>query len=299
MPHVVPSLAQPVICCVGRSVAGQPTQFLIERLTANQQLDWKALSVEVSPEQLETASNGMLAMGFKGLRLFGEYQSRAAELLAADDPAIEFVGSATSGAPSGPHWSLWDNVGFAWLELLRQRAAAQPYAVWLHGNSRTTRSTFAAIVELGAKAPNWIWTEAPAPTTPSSWPGEWTRWISEGVVGSEFSETMQNLVGKWLKVDEVPSDSDSEKETSTGVLGFVSEHRVLPVQFGDWLAQHPVELAVAKETVVPNSTSTSAVRRISSSDLAVAGEAYDFERWTGQKVDHPLLQDAYDEYCDF
>ena len=70
------SIAQPIICCVGPRIAGQPTQFLLERAFANLRLDWRALSVAVAPDRLGAACDGMLAMEFKGLRLFADFQTQ-------------------------------------------------------------------------------------------------------------------------------------------------------------------------------------------------------------------------------
>ena len=51
---------------MGQPVAGNPTQFMIERAFAAAGLDWRYLTLEVSPENLEAAIRGIRAMGFKG-----------------------------------------------------------------------------------------------------------------------------------------------------------------------------------------------------------------------------------------
>ncbi len=303
-PGEVSSVAQPIICCVGRSIAGQPTQFLIERLTANLRLDWKALSAEVQPEKLETASNGMLALGFKGVRWFGEYQTRAVEAFAASDSAVRFISSATSGAPSGDHWKLWDNVGPAWLDVLGRRVGSRPSVVWLHGNSRTTRSLFVALDELKSAAPLWLWTEAPPITAQSDWLTTSEQWAAEGRVSSEFSSASQELLRSWLN-NLATIDTAGQAEGTSGtkpciaLVAFISEQNVMPVQIGDWLSGFSIELALSQDTALPNSLSSFTVERIAPSELAVAAEACDFERWTGISCEYQVLQDAYDEYCDF
>lgn len=60
-----PSL-QEICCCMGQPVAGNPTQFMIEKAFAAAGLDWRYLTLEVSPENLGHAVRGMRAMGFKG-----------------------------------------------------------------------------------------------------------------------------------------------------------------------------------------------------------------------------------------
>ncbi len=57
---------QEIVCCMGQPVAGNPTQFMIERAFAAAGLDWRYLTLEVPPESLEYAVRGLRAMGFKG-----------------------------------------------------------------------------------------------------------------------------------------------------------------------------------------------------------------------------------------
>ncbi len=55
-----------IVCCMGQPVAGNPTQFMMERAFAAAGLEWRYLTLEVSPEGLADAVNGMRAMGFRG-----------------------------------------------------------------------------------------------------------------------------------------------------------------------------------------------------------------------------------------
>ncbi|PQO36617.1 shikimate dehydrogenase [Blastopirellula marina] len=51
---------------MGQPVAGNPSQFMMERSFAAAGLDWRYLTLEVSPEDLPAAVAGMKAMGFRG-----------------------------------------------------------------------------------------------------------------------------------------------------------------------------------------------------------------------------------------
>lgn len=51
---------------MGQPVAGNPTQFMMERAFTAAGLDWRYLTLEVSPEDLADAVRGMRAMGFRG-----------------------------------------------------------------------------------------------------------------------------------------------------------------------------------------------------------------------------------------
>jgi shikimate dehydrogenase len=51
---------------IGHPVAGNPTQYMLEKAFSLHQLDWRYLSLDVLPEDLATAVRGMRAMGFAG-----------------------------------------------------------------------------------------------------------------------------------------------------------------------------------------------------------------------------------------
>jgi shikimate dehydrogenase len=60
------SSVQPVLALLGLPVAGNPTQFMLEKAFAHHELDWRYLSCEVRPQDLAVAVQGMKAMGFRG-----------------------------------------------------------------------------------------------------------------------------------------------------------------------------------------------------------------------------------------
>jgi len=60
-----PSL-QEIVCCMGQPVAGNPSQYMMEKAFAKAGLAWRYLTLEVSPENLADAIRGMRCMGFKG-----------------------------------------------------------------------------------------------------------------------------------------------------------------------------------------------------------------------------------------
>ncbi|MBD3675389.1 MAG: shikimate dehydrogenase [Planctomycetaceae bacterium] len=52
--------------CFGQPVAENPTQVMIEAAYRHHQLDWRYLTIEVAPENLQAAVEGAKAMGFRG-----------------------------------------------------------------------------------------------------------------------------------------------------------------------------------------------------------------------------------------
>ena len=57
---------QEIVALFGYPVAGNPTQYVMEKAFARAGLDWRYLSLEVAPEKLADAVRGVRAMGFRG-----------------------------------------------------------------------------------------------------------------------------------------------------------------------------------------------------------------------------------------
>lgn len=60
------SFKQELVCVFGQPVAENPTQAMIEAAFAHHGLDWRYLTIEVSPQNLADAVRGLRAMGFRG-----------------------------------------------------------------------------------------------------------------------------------------------------------------------------------------------------------------------------------------
>ena len=57
---------QPILALLGQPVAGNPTQYMAEKVFAQHELDWRYLTLEVAPEDLGDAVRGIRALGFTG-----------------------------------------------------------------------------------------------------------------------------------------------------------------------------------------------------------------------------------------
>ncbi len=60
---------QEIVAVFGQPVAGNPTQYMMEKAFAQLGLDWRYLTLEVAPQDLGDAIRGMRAMGFRGCNL--------------------------------------------------------------------------------------------------------------------------------------------------------------------------------------------------------------------------------------
>lgn len=84
---------QEIVCCMGQPVAGNPTQFMMERAFSATGLDWRYLTLEVKPEDLAEAVRGMRAMGFCGGNFTIPHKVSVLPLLDQLSQAAELMGA--------------------------------------------------------------------------------------------------------------------------------------------------------------------------------------------------------------
>ncbi|WP_162006651.1 hypothetical protein [Roseimaritima sediminicola] len=81
------SAVQPIACVLGHPIAGNPTQFAVERALAAADIDWRFLSLDVTAEDLPAAVAGMRAMGFRGGIVADPHRGAVAPLCDETDEA--------------------------------------------------------------------------------------------------------------------------------------------------------------------------------------------------------------------
>ncbi len=267
------SKIQPILCCIGESVAGRPTQFLMERAFAARHSDWRVITVEIDPEELQTALDGMRAMRFKALRIFPEFQELAAKHLI--DESVSPFGTITSALWQGDQWTCWDNQGFGLIDLIAGCVAPAKVLVWLHGESRLTHSFASAMRAAEFAAGHLLWSE-----------GKGEQTLSLESVEQSLNEALA-------------------MESGVTHLAVIGESLVLQLELiGRLNARADTQLILAANELLTrqqaNDVWTSGrVKILSEVDQLVAAEAYDFRRWSGQAADVDMLRDAYEEYADF
>jgi shikimate dehydrogenase len=87
------SFKQELVGVFGFPVAENPTQAMIEPAFAELGLDWRYLTVEVKPEDLEKAVLGARAMGWKGFNLTIPHKVAVIPFLDRLNPAAAMIGA--------------------------------------------------------------------------------------------------------------------------------------------------------------------------------------------------------------
>ena len=58
---------EPLLAVIGNPIAGNPSQFALERAIASLGLDWRVLSFDVPPDDIAAALNGFAVTGIRGV----------------------------------------------------------------------------------------------------------------------------------------------------------------------------------------------------------------------------------------
>jgi shikimate dehydrogenase len=89
-----PSSALQEICVlIGQPVAGNPTQYMMEKAFARCGLDWRYVSFEVAPATLGDAVRGIRALGIHGANVTVPHKVAVIEFLDRLQPAAELIGA--------------------------------------------------------------------------------------------------------------------------------------------------------------------------------------------------------------
>lgn len=269
----------------------------MERAIEAAELDWRAITVEVLAGELATALVGMTAMNFAAARFFSSLQLPAAELLGAKSESVRFIGGVTSAARTADGWQPWHHAGPVVLGWAASQCHLPAGLCWLHGDTPRTRSVLVALHEWAAHQTDHlpaaiVWSNAPTDLP--------TEWLTLGRDQAELRLAIQ-VVGSTEQAPPVREQIELMcKEKGLEYLLLVAD--ACPLAEGELAAIHPMKwlLAGSRELLeAAAATTIETVAVLDEVDQLIAGEAYDFRRWTGHPVSASVLRDAYDEYNDF
>lgn len=139
-------------CLIANPVAGNPTQYLVERAFEQMGLDWRFMTFEVEPDRLGDAIRGIRALGFHGVKIGDPFNDSVAGHLDALTPLARRCGSANLIQANGDRLTGDDTVGPAFMELVRQTIDPVHRNVMLVGSGRMARVIAVALAEAGVSA---------------------------------------------------------------------------------------------------------------------------------------------------
>ena len=143
------SSLQPIVCCLGEPIAGNPMQLLMERAFAAAGLDWRFLSLEVPTERFEDAIKGIRALGFRGAAFTTPHQVAAAKSLDRLSVTAELVGAVNCAVRRDGVWLGENTDGQGFVDSLSPEFEMAGKRVLVIGAGGTARAIAVAIAQRG------------------------------------------------------------------------------------------------------------------------------------------------------
>lgn len=275
---------QQIVCCMGQPVAGNPTQFMMERAFAAAGLDWRYLTLEVPPEKLADAVKGLRAMGFRGGNFTIPHKVAVIPYLDELSEAAALMGAVNCVSRVGDKLVGENTDGKGFVQSLRQVTDPAGKRVVILGAGGAAR---AIAVELGLSG------------------------AAEIVIVNRTAEpgrTLVELLNERVKVPArlVHLSSDYTLEENTEIV-----INATSIGLGDAEARVPLQLdslrsGVIVADVVFNPPQTRLIRDAAARDcttldglgMLVNQGMIGFQIWTGVDPDAEVMREALEEYLE-
>jgi shikimate dehydrogenase len=292
-------IVQPLVCCLGNPVAGNPTQFIMMRAARAAGIEWRFLTAEVAADRLETAFRGVQALGFDGVSLMPPFQQSVIPLLDSVTGSALTLGSVNVARVDGNSW-LGDNTfGLGIARCLEAYAESGSPSVGVTATDS----------EVGNETPS-------EPLTANSFNGA-------AVVGfaPALAQVLKMTAWPWsqsVQLFREESTSDSDDETKAATAEITSDDRTgTPIKFLIFDKTPPQEYhkllmglkwckKAACIVVDPGQDRVTRSFRemllkneidwIGSTTLRAHCYAADFQFWTGVEPSITLIEDSLEEY---
>ncbi|MGW8256148.1 MAG: shikimate dehydrogenase family protein [Thermoguttaceae bacterium] len=150
------SSAPLVLALLAQPVSGNPMQYMIEKVFAHHNLDWRYLTFEVFPENIGDAIRGLKALGFCGGHIGDPHKQAALTLLDRCTENALSIGAVNFFSRDGDAL-LGDNIeGKGVLSALQEKTSLQGKHVVLLGAGRLGRATAWELAAAGVGAINLL-----------------------------------------------------------------------------------------------------------------------------------------------
>ncbi len=276
---------QDVCCLMGDPVAGNPTQYMLEKAFAVGRLDWRFLTFEVPTIDFEGALRGARIFGFHGIMLAPPHRSTVLSYLEEVSPVAQICGQVncirqTQGKLHG------DNTeGRALRQLVEQTIDLAGAQITIVGSGRLARALGAELAQSAAREIVYV---CRRPETIEKFSHELAQQTSLQSCRVQALET-----GTPLAVD-----ADCQLLIDATPVGRQQPHEQLPIAIDSL----PAGAVVAD--VVYNPPLTWLLRNarekgcptIDGLTLLIEQVALAFEIWTGATADRQAMREAVEEF---
>ena len=275
---------QPILTLMAHPVAGNPMQYAVEKAFAHLGLDWRYLTVEVSPDDLADAVRGMRAMGFRGGTAADPHRRTIVPLLDSLSDTAALLGSVNLILGEEKRLTGDNTDGRGLVEALRRVTDPAGKKCLILNAGELAR---AVAVELAAAGASEI------RIADSS--GERAA-EAAGLLAGKYPAAATSLI--WESNLRVPDDIGVVVQAASRMTHEAEKHPSI-----DASSLRP-ELIVADMAVDPDAawllreSAARGCRTLDGLSVLVEQVAVDFRLWTMLDPDRQLMREAFEEFLE-
>ena len=270
---------------MGQPIAGNPTQYMLEKAFEAARLDWRFLTFEVPALDLEGALRGARIFGFHGIMLAPPHRDSVIPYLQEIGEAARISGQVNCIKQTEGRFFGYNTEGRALRQLLEQTGAVKGLRVTIVGSGRIAKAIAAELALVGAGEIRFLCRhpEKVAELTKTL--------VSETPLGSCHAD---ELAGDSL----FAIDDTFQVLINATPVGPNQPDERLPLDLDD-LEKHTIVADVAfnpPNTWLMKEAQSRGCRTVDGLTLLIEQAALAFEIWTGAAADRQAMREAVEEF---
>ncbi|WP_148072166.1 shikimate dehydrogenase family protein [Bythopirellula goksoeyrii] len=275
---------QDVCCLMGEPIAGNPTQYMLEKAFEAARLDWRFLTFEVPALDFEGALRGARIFGFHGIMLAPPHRSSVIPYLQEIGEAARISGQVNCIKQNEGRFSGYNTEGRALRQLLEQTGAVKGLRVTIVGAGRIARAIAAELAIVGAGEICFLCRRP-----------EKIEQLTKTLVEQT---PLTSCRAEELAADSLFAIDNAQVLINATPVGPNQPNEHLPLDF-DGLEKHTIVADVAfnpPQTHLVKQAQACGCRTVDGLTLLIEQAALAFEIWTGANADRQAMREAVEEF---
>lgn len=276
---------QPILALLGHPLSRNPTQYMLQEAFTHHNLDWRYLSVEVTPDELGDAVRGMRAMGFCGGNCADPHKQTVIEHLDRTSEAAGRIGTVNLLLCEDGQLVGENTEGKALVESLRRQIDPADKRIVLLGTGRVARAIGVELAAVGVAELIVVGrTESKAceltellDSDGSELPVSAVGWKGDYHVGPEIDVLINATSAGDLDPD-TPLPLDLDELAPQAIVADVTLN-----QPDTWLLREAVQRGCSTVNGV---------------EVFIEKAAINFRLWTGVDPDRAVMREAVEEFLE-
>ena len=278
---------QDVCCLMGDPIAGNPTQYMLEKAFAVADLDWRFLTFEVTAQDFEAALRGARIFDFQGVMLAKPHRGQVQQYIEFKTDAARLSGQINCLERRGKELRGHNTEGQALRRLVEGDVPLKGVAATILGSGRLVKSIVAELALAGVGSIEIVCLE-PAQASP----------LVQALRDDPQTAAVEYRVTPWPTTGTASVSDATRLLVHATPIGRNDPEARLPIDIG----RLPAELMVVDAVYSPPATRLirdarkRGLKTIDGLTLLVEQGAIAFEIWTGRKPDREAMREAVEEF---